>query len=30
LQTYCNRRSNKPRGDLFDQLPAYKKLHPDN
>lgn len=30
LQTYCTRRSNKPRGDLFDQLPAYKKLHPDN
>jgi hypothetical protein len=30
LQTYCNRRSNKPRGDLFEQLPAYKKLHPDN
>jgi hypothetical protein len=29
LQIYCNRRSNKPRGDLFDQLPAYKKLHPD-
>ena len=30
LQTYCNRRSNKPRGDLFEQLPAYKKLHPEN
>jgi hypothetical protein len=29
LQTYCNRRSKVPRGDLFDQLPAYKKLHPD-
>jgi hypothetical protein len=30
LQTYCIRDSNKPRADLFDQLPAYKKLHPDN
>jgi hypothetical protein len=30
LQTYCNRRSKVPRGDLFDQLPAYKKYHPDN
>jgi hypothetical protein len=30
LQTYCTRHSKKPRGDLFDQLPAYKKLHPDN
>lgn len=30
LQTYCTRRSKKPRGDLFDQLPAYKKLHPEN
>jgi hypothetical protein len=29
LQTYCNRRSKKPRGDLFESLPAYKKLHPD-
>jgi hypothetical protein len=29
LQTYCTRHSKKPRGDLFDQLPAYKKLHPD-
>jgi hypothetical protein len=29
LQTYCNRRSKTPRGDLFEQLPAYKKLHPD-
>jgi hypothetical protein len=28
-QTYCTSPSNKPRGDLFDQLPAYKKLHPD-
>src|ERR1700683_2508428 len=24
LQTYCTRHSKKPRGDLFDQLPAYK------
>jgi hypothetical protein len=30
LQTYCTRHSKKPRGDLFEQLPAYKKLHPDN
>jgi hypothetical protein len=30
LQTYCTRRSKTPRGDLFDQLPAYKKYHPDN
>jgi hypothetical protein len=30
LQTYCTRHSKVPRGDLFDQLPAYKKLHPDN
>jgi hypothetical protein len=29
LQTYCNRRSKAARGDLFEQLPAYKKLHPD-
>ena len=29
LQTYCNRRSKTPRGDLFEQLPEYKKLHPD-
>jgi hypothetical protein len=29
LQTYCNRRSKTPRGDLFEQLPAYKRLHPD-
>jgi hypothetical protein len=27
-QTYCIRPSNEARGDLFDQLPAYKKLHP--
>jgi hypothetical protein len=30
LQTYCIRPSNKARGDLFDQLSAYKKLHPDH
>jgi hypothetical protein len=30
LQTYCTSRSKTPRGDLFEQLPAYKKLHPDN
>jgi hypothetical protein len=29
-QTYCNQKSRLPRGDLFDQLPAYKKLHPDH
>jgi hypothetical protein len=29
IQTYCNRRSKTPRGDLFEQLPAYKRLHPD-
>ena len=29
IQTYCNRRSKTPRGDLFKQLPAYKRLHPD-
>jgi hypothetical protein len=29
LQTYCSRHSNKPRGDLFDQFPAYRKLHSD-
>jgi hypothetical protein len=30
IQTYCNRRSKEPRGNLFNQLPAYKKYHPDN
>lgn len=30
LQTYCTRRSKEARGDLFDQLPAYKKNHPDH
>ena len=30
IQTYCNRRSKTPRGDLFKQLTAYKRLHPDN
>jgi hypothetical protein len=29
-QTYCNQKSRLPRGDLFKQLPAYKKYHPDN
>ena len=29
IQTYCNKRSKEPRGDLFKDLPAYKKLHPD-
>lgn len=29
IQTYCNRRSRTARGDLFEQLPAYKRLHPD-
>jgi hypothetical protein len=30
IQIYCNRKSKVPRGDLFNQLPAYKKYHPDN
>jgi hypothetical protein len=30
IQTYCNRRSKTPRGDLFKELPAYKRLHPDD
>lgn len=30
LQTYCTRRPNTPRGDLFNQLPAYKAHHPEN
>jgi hypothetical protein len=30
IQIYCNRRSKTPRGDLFKQLPAYKKYHPDD
>jgi hypothetical protein len=29
IQTYCNRRSKTPRGDLFEQLAAYKRLNPD-
>jgi len=29
VQTYCNGASNAPRGDLFDELPAYKKFHAD-
>jgi hypothetical protein len=29
LQTYCPGKSKEaPRGDLFEQLPAYKKYHP--
>lgn len=28
-QTYCIGKSKKARGDLFDQLPAYKKYHPN-
>jgi hypothetical protein len=28
VQTYCVGKSNTPRGDLFDQLPAYQKYHP--
>jgi hypothetical protein len=28
-QTYCIGKSKKPRGDLFDQLPAYEKYHPN-
>jgi hypothetical protein len=28
VQTYCAGKSNTPRGDLFDQLPAYQKYHP--
>lgn len=27
VQTYCKGRSKTPRGDLFDQLPAYKQYH---
>lgn len=27
-QTYCRGKSKAPRGDLFDQLPAYKRNHP--
>ncbi len=27
-RTICPRASNKPRGDLFKDLPAYRKLHP--
>jgi hypothetical protein len=30
LQVYCMRRSKAARGDLFKDLPAYKKLHPDD
>jgi len=28
VQTYCKRKSKTPRGDLFEQLPAYKRDHP--
>ena len=28
VQTYCIGKSNQPRGDLFEQLSAYKRLHP--
>jgi hypothetical protein len=28
VQTYCKGKSKTPRGDLFDQLPAYKRNHP--
>jgi len=27
--TFCLDNSNTPRGDLFDQLPAYKRYHPN-
>jgi hypothetical protein len=27
--TFCLDSSNTPRGDLFDQLPAYKRYHPN-
>lgn len=29
LQTYCLGESNEPRGDLFKDLEAYKKRHPE-
>lgn len=29
IKTYCKRRSKEPRGDLFKDLPAYKKSHPN-
>jgi hypothetical protein len=29
IQTYCEKPSKTPRGDLFKELPAYKKHHPD-
>jgi hypothetical protein len=29
VQTYCKGKSRTPGGDLFDQLPAYKKHHPN-
>jgi hypothetical protein len=27
VQTYCKGKPKTPRGDLFDQLPAYKRNH---
>jgi hypothetical protein len=27
--TFCLDNSSTPRGDLFDQLPAYKRYHPN-
>jgi len=29
-QVYCIRKNKTARGDLFKDLPVYKKLHPDN
>jgi hypothetical protein len=29
LSTFCLDSANTPRGDLFDQLPAYKRYHPN-
>jgi hypothetical protein len=29
-QIYCIRKNKTARGDLFKDLPVYKKLHPDN
>jgi hypothetical protein len=28
--TVCPRKSGTARGDLFEALPAYKKLHPES
>ncbi len=30
LPIYCNSKAKTPRGDLFEQLPAYQKLHPEH